>query len=171
MSKFGHFFYLYDGLLYFKDNDNKNQLIIFFDLILEFLQNIYDNKHHFGKNCMLQNLKRLHFRNRIYRICKYLKSYYLYRANRTDNVLFVESFQSIQLSLQSIYTICLDFVITLFIISFQVILQVIENYDVYDAMFNATYKILKRKLLFLKNKRYVVEDWGYVFGRQLLLND
>jgi len=51
--KFGHFFYFYDGLLYSKGNDDRDWLVIFFDFVFEFLQDVYDDKYHFGKDCML----------------------------------------------------------------------------------------------------------------------
>ncbi len=35
-SKFGHLFYLADRLLYFKDNEYRERLIVFFPLVQEF---------------------------------------------------------------------------------------------------------------------------------------
>ena len=52
-SKFRYPFYFYDSLLYSKGNNDKNQLIIFFDLVFEFLQNVYDDKYHFGRDYIL----------------------------------------------------------------------------------------------------------------------
>ena len=51
--KFGYFFHFRNGLLYFKGNDSRDRLIILFDLVFEFLQNIYDNKYYFDRDRIL----------------------------------------------------------------------------------------------------------------------
>ena len=91
--------------------------------------------------------------------------------NRIDNQLLLKSFQPIQTLLQLIYTITFDFVMALPIIVFKNILWTIEGYNTFDIVFITIYKVSKRKLLLSGNERYSIEDWVYMFGRQLLLND
>ncbi len=49
-SKFGYIFRLKDSLLYSKDNEGIERLVILFSLIQRFLWDIYKDKHHFGKD-------------------------------------------------------------------------------------------------------------------------
>jgi len=55
--------------------------------------------------------------------------------------------------------------------SFKDTLWVIKKFNVFDSVFTIIYKASKRKFLILNNKKYTTEDWGYIFGRQFLLND
>ncbi len=47
----------------------------------------------------------------------------------------------------------------------------IEGYDIFDVMFITICKVSKKKFLLSGNERYSVEDWVYMFGKQLLLSD
>ncbi len=47
----------------------------------------------------------------------------------------------------------------------------IEDYNTFDTIFATTYKTSKRKFLLFGNERYSIENWTYVFDRQLLLSD
>ena len=120
---------------------------------------------------MLRNLDGLYFRQKIYQIKKYIKRYYNYSINRIKNQFPLGSLQSIQILLQFIYMICLDFIIAFSIVPSKDILQAIEGFDTFNNLFTTICKSSKRKLLISGNKRYSIEDQSYIFSRQLLLND
>jgi hypothetical protein len=56
------------------------------------------------------------------------------------------------------YTITIDFVIALSIVSSKDILWAIEGFDAFDVLFIVICKSFKRKLLFSDNEKYSVED-------------
>ena len=91
--------------------------------------------------------------------------------NRTDNQLLLRSLQPIQTPLQPIYTIYLDFVIAFPTVLSKDTLWAIEGFNTFNNLLTTICKSSKKKLLILRNERYIIEDWNYVFGKQLLLND
>jgi len=132
---------------------------------------VYNDKHHFGREYILKDLNNIYIWNKIREVDKYFKIYYFYSINYIDNQLSVNSFQPISISFQSIYTIFLNFVVELSIVSSKDTLWAIDGFDIFNSFFTNIYKASKRKLLILDNKRYSTENWGYILKRQLLLND
>jgi hypothetical protein len=169
--KFEYLFYLTDRLFYFINNEYYKRLVVFLPLVQEFLQNIYNDKYHFGRECILKDLNNIYIRNKTREIDKYLKIYHLYSMNRIDNQLLVGSLQLILALFQPIYTIFLDFVVEFPTVFSKDILWAIEGFDAFDSFLTIICKVSKRKLLIPDNKRYLVKDWGCVLGRQLLLNN
>ena len=113
VSKFGYPFRLVDGLLYSKDNEGRERLVILYSLIPEFLQDIYDDKHYFGKERMFYDFVSLYFRYKVHLVDQYMKHCYIYNMNRTDNRPPINSLQPIPTPLQSIHTITIDFITAL----------------------------------------------------------
>ncbi|SRR6266699_1894846 len=91
--------------------------------------------------------------------------------NYIDNQLFIGNLQPIPTFFRPMYTISLDFMVEFFTVPFKNTLWAIEGFDVFDLFFINIYKVSKRKLLILSNKRYSIEDWDYILSRQFLLND
>jgi len=83
--KFGHTFRFKDNSLYSKDNEDIKHLIVLFSLIQRFLRDTYKDKHHFGKNRIIQELDRLYFQNKTRKVRIYIKRYYDCSINRTNN--------------------------------------------------------------------------------------
>ncbi len=156
--RFEYIFRLTDGLLYFKDNESSEQFIVLCPLIQQFLQDVYDNKHYFGRDHMLQDLVGLFFRSKTYYVKKYMRDCYSYGMNCSDNRPFIKSLQSIQTFLQPIYIIFLDFIIAFFTMFSKDTLQVIEKFDTFDFVFTIICKVSKQKLFILDNEKYTTED-------------
>ena len=120
---------------------------------------------------MLQDLAGLSFRSKTYYVKKYVRDCHSYGANRSDNRPPAGSLQPIQAPLQPMHTISLDFVTALPTVPSKDTPWAIEKFDAFDSVLTTTCKASKRKLLIPGNEKYATEDWGYVFGRQLLLSD
>ena len=158
VSKFKYIFRFKDSLLYSKDNEGIKRLVVPFSLIQRFLRDVYKDKHHFGKDCMIQKLDRLYFRNKTQKVYIYIKRCYNCGMNRINNQLFLKSFQPIQILLQPMYTITFDFVITFLIVVSKNTLWAIEGYDIFDIIFATICKTSKKKLFLPGNKRYSAKD-------------
>ncbi len=170
-TKFGHPFWLADGLLYSKDEDGMRRLVVPQALVPEFLRDAHDDKHHFGRERMLEDLAGLHFRRKAHLVHLHVKHCHACGMNRTDNRLPPGALQPIQAPLQPMHTISLDFVTALPTVPSKGTPWAIEGYEAFDCFLATTCKASRRKLLIPGNEKYDAEDWGGVFGRQLLLSD
>ncbi len=53
VSKFGYTFRFKDNLLYSKDNEGIERFVVLFSFIQRFLRDVYKDKYHFGRDCIM----------------------------------------------------------------------------------------------------------------------
>ena len=81
-SKPGYLFRLLESLFYNRDADGVERLVIPETMIQDILQDAYDNKHHFGKDHIMQELQTVYFRNKRMLVNKYIAKCHTCGANR-----------------------------------------------------------------------------------------
>lgn len=170
-TKTGHPFRLVDDLLYNRDNNGRERLVIPKGLVWEYLQDVHDDKHHFARDRMVADLDGFHFRGKRKWIQKYLEACHSCGANRKDNQRPIGTLQPIQAPEEPMHTITLDFITGLPPVSSVGSPWHIDGYDYFDALMPVTCKTSKRKLLIPGHSTYKASHWGMLLGRQILLSD
>lgn len=170
-SKPGHAFRLVDHLLYNRDNNGRERLVIPRRLIQEILASAHDDKHHFGRDRMAAALDGVHMQKKRHKIETYVKKCHQCGAQRKDNQMPLGSLQPIQAPEEPMHTITMDFVVVLPSVSLKGTLWHLEGYDTFDALMPVTCKTSKRSLLIPGHTTYTAKDWATVLTRQLLLSD
>ncbi|KAL8366740.1 hypothetical protein RB595_010549 [Gaeumannomyces hyphopodioides] len=173
-SKAGHPFRLVDGLLYNRDNDGSERLVVPTAEVLTVLRDAHDDRHHFSRTRMMQSLEGIHFRRKRHLVDEYVAKCHACGGVRINNQKPPGSLQPIQAPEEPIRLITMDFVTALPTVSSigtPWALGSEGKYAAYDAFLTVTCKSSKRSMVLPGNERYTASDWGTVLGRHLLLGD
>lgn len=90
-SKPGHTFRLRDQLLYNTDSEGTERLVVPGPLIMDFLRDAHDDKHHFGRDRMMRSLEGVHWRRKRNAVLTYLRHCHQCGAQKKDNQLPIGS--------------------------------------------------------------------------------
>jgi hypothetical protein len=170
-SKPGHPFRLADRLLYNRDDNGTERLVIPKSLVQEILQVVHDDKHHFGRDRMMKELEMIHFRKKRYLVDQYVKKCHTCGANRQNDKKPIGDYQPIQAPLEPMHTITMDFIVGLPKVPSVGTPWNHKNYDAFNALLTITCKSSKRTTLIPGHDEYSAEDWASVVGPQFLLAD
>ncbi len=107
---------------------------------------------------MIQNLEHLHFKQKRHLVNKYIAHCHICDTNRNRNQKPIGFLQSIQISLEPIYTITMDFIMELPNISSQGTPWSVTTHDNYNSLFMVTDKSSKYILLISGHMIYFVSD-------------
>ncbi|KAN0080859.1 retrovirus-related Pol poly protein from transposon gypsy, partial [Elaphomyces granulatus] len=128
-SKPGHPFRLADHLLYNRDDNGTERLVIPKSLVQEILQVVHDDKHHFGRDRMMKELEMIHFRKKRYLVDQYVKKCHTCGANRQNDKKPIGDYQPIQAPLEPMHTITMDFIVKNKIVELAIRYHAYENPD------------------------------------------
>lgn len=171
-SKAGHPFRFVDGLLYNRDNDGIERLVIPSPLVQEFLQDAHDHKHHFGRDRMMADLERVHFRRKRHLVTEYVRKCYQCGEQRKDNQLPIGDLKPIQAPEEPMHTITIDFIVGLPENPVNGTPWDLGNgFSHFNALLTVTDKSSKRRSLIPGNEKYTAEDWANALARQMLMAD
>lgn len=170
-SKPGHPFRLVDGLLYNGDSNGKERLVIPKPLVKEVLNYHHDEKHHFGRTRMLQDMDGLHFRKKRFLVDQYVNTCHQCGAIRQETQLPIGEYTPIQAPLEPMHTIAMDFIVGLPLVPSANTPWQHKGFNAYNALLTVTCKSSKRSLLLPGHESYTAEDWAQVLGTHLLLAD
>jgi hypothetical protein len=170
-SKAGHPFRLAEGLLYNRDNDGVERLVVPRNLVPEILHHYHDEKHHFGRERMLKDLQGIHFRKKRHLVDQYVSKCHQCGAIRQENQLPVGEYTPIQAPLEPMHTIAMDFIVGLPRVPSAGTPWHHADFDCYDALLTVTCKSSKRTLLIPGHTEYTAEDWAEKLAAHLLLGD
>jgi hypothetical protein len=170
-SKPGHPFRLVDGLLYNRDNEGIERLVVPKPVVPEMLQYYHDDKHHFGKHRMIQDMDGLHFRRKRHLVDQYVTKCHHCGANRQDNQLPIGNYTPVRAPLEPMHTIAMDFIVGLPKAPSTGTPWQHSDFDCYNALLTVTCKSSKRTLLIPGHGEYKAEDWGSKLAAHLLLAD
>ncbi len=170
-QKPGNPFRLDNGLLYNKDNNGKERLVIPAALIQEFLRDVHDDQHHFGKEKMMAKLEDVHFRRKQHLVDQYVAKCHACGANRQENQLPIGEMQPIQAPEEPMHTLTMDFITGLPTVPSTGTPWHYGKLEAFNALLTVTCKTSKRSLLLPGHEKYTAQDWGEVLGRHLLLGD
>jgi len=109
----GNPFRLQDHLLYFRNGDAAERLVVPRALIQLILEDVHNNRHHFSRNRILAQLEGMHFQRKRFTIDKYIKGYQSCKVNRNSNQAQIKSLQPIPAPVEPIKIIAIDFIIAL----------------------------------------------------------
>lgn len=170
-SKAGHPFRLVDRLLYNRDEQGKERLVVPRSLVQEFLHDAHDDKHHFGRDRMMADLDGLHFRFKRKLVDEYCRKCLRCGEQRKDNQMPIGDLQPIQAPEEPMRTIAMDFVVALPKVPSKGTPWAIDGFDEFDALLTVTCKTSKRTMIIPGHTTYKANHWAEVFTRQLLLSD
>ena len=104
---------MYDRLFYYVACNGCYRLCIPAGMIVHFLAIVYDDRHHFGINKMLYDLRAVHFNNKTAKVTSFVVHCAGCHENQTDRAKPPGSLQPIQ-SISRLYIlIVLDFIVGL----------------------------------------------------------
>lgn len=170
-SKPGHPFRFVNGLLYNRDSEGNERLVIPFPMIKDILRNAHDDKHHFGRDRMMADLEHVLFRKKRFLVTEYVKKCHQCGEQRQDNQLPVGNLRPIQPPEDPMHTIAIDFVTGLPSVLSAGTPWHLKGHDFFDSFMSVTDKTSKRRMIIPGHTKYTAEDWAAVLARQFLIAD
>jgi hypothetical protein len=171
-SRPGYPFMQIDGLLYNIRPDGTRSLCVPHAEVKAVLEAAHDDKHHFGRDRMLYELRGLSINNKTYLVKKYVQHCPTCLLNQTDRQPPIGNYQPIKPNnCMPMQVIAIDFIAGLPRVPSASTPWQLKGHEEYDNLLTATDKATKRSLLIPGHSTYSAEEWGTVFMRQLVLSD
>ncbi|KAL8377036.1 hypothetical protein RB595_007933 [Gaeumannomyces hyphopodioides] len=164
-AKEGHPFRVKNGLLYSLDNTHEERLVVPKRLVPDFLQEVHDDTHHFGKQRMMEALKGVHIRNKRRLVEAYTRDCAECQKNRQNNQLPVGTLQPILAPEEPMSVIAMDFITGLPVVPSLGTPWANKGFDSYNALLTVTDKTSKRTLLIPGHDEYKAKHWAEQLGR------
>ena len=166
-------FVMIDGLLYNIRADGTRALCVPRGEVLKrVLAATHDEKHHFGEERMLYDLRGLSISNKTHVVKSYVKHCPVCQLNATDRQPPIGNYQPVRPSdTLPMRVIAIDFIVGLPAVKAVGTPWQLENKPEYDTLLTVSCKSSKRTLLLPGHSTYTAEDWGRLLLRHLLLSD
>lgn len=168
----GYPFVIADKLLYNVSADGSRTLCVPHAMIKTVLDLAHDEKHHFGRDRMLYDLRGLSIHNKTRQVKMYIRHCNSCNTCGTSNQPPNGDYQPIRPSdTLPMRVIAMDFITGLPAVpSIGTIWQMPGRAE-FDSLLTVTDKATKRSLLIPGNERYAAEEWGIALMRHLLYCD
>ncbi|KAJ8106400.1 hypothetical protein ONZ43_g7077 [Nemania bipapillata] len=168
----GYPFAIIDNLLYNVDRKGNKRLCIPRAQVGKFLAMAHDDKHHFGKRRMMEELEPYAMDSKTRRVLAYLKHCNGCRTCNTDREKPYGDYQPIRPEdSRPMKTIAIDFIVGLPVTPSSGTPWQLESFEQYDAMMTVTCATSKRSLLIPGHSTYTAEDWAASLARLILICD
>lgn len=172
LSRVGYPFVIVDDLLYNVGADGSRTLCVPYAMVKTVLEMVHDEKHHFGRERMLYDLRGLSIHGKTRAVKKYLQHCHSCNSCSNNNTLPHGDYQPIRPSdTLPMRTIGMDFIVGLPAVPAAGTAWQIQNHSHYNALLTVTDKATKRSLLIPGDDKYTAEEWGHTLMRHLLLSD
>ena len=170
--KAGYPFFMRNGLIYNQQADGTKNLCIPHKFVKDVLETAHDDKHHFGRNRMMYDLKGVSFPNKTRLVRQYVEHCPACQLNQTDRNPPIGDYQPIRPEeTLPMRIISIDFIVGLPEVSSIDTPWQMSGHSTFDALMPVTDKASKRSVLIPGHTKYTAEEWGIITIRILLLAD
>lgn len=160
-------FTLQEGLLYHVDLDGNKGLCIPRSCVQPILELVHDNKHHFGKNRMMDDLQGIHFFRKYWHVRKFVQHCKVCRENQQDRNPTPGSLMPIRTPPIPYHTITLDLITDMPEVKSKDTFWSISGWEILNCLMTVSCKFSKKTLLIPGSVTYTAKEWAIVLLRAL----
>jgi hypothetical protein len=165
-------FVLTEGLLYNIRPDGLRAICIPHKMAKTILSLVHDQKHHFGVDRMLYDLRGVSMAEKTRRIKKFVQHCPQCNVVATDRQPPLGNLQPIRpADTLPMRVIAMDFIVGLPSVSAEGSPWQLKGHNTFDSLMTVSCKSSKRTLLIPGHTKYTAQEWGHALMRQLLLSD